>query len=172
MEGGTEGSSAIGQKNKGAANTMRAGAAPSPAQGQQIGKHVAFLLGRAFTFDHVLAIAFEPFFHFRGIRKALRIGGWSHRFYDFMSYSMVSRRSGIIRVASGTTPVATMTRLEELLATAGIETGKGSVIFLCLRGELGEEILRLMGPSRKSDDQTDQEADTCTFHGDYFLPWP
>lgn len=67
-------------------------------------------------------------------------------------------------MADRAAPVATMARLEELLATAGVKVGKDHVIHFCLCGKGEEKILRLLGPGRQRDNQADQERDAYTFN--------
>ena len=73
---------------------------------------------------------------------------------------MLTHRSGIFGVTSRTTPVCAMARFEELFATAGVKTGKGCIVYFCLCGKGGEEILGLLGPGREGDTEADQESDT------------
>ena len=83
--------------------------------GEQVSNHVALLLCRAFTIQHIITIALEPLGYFFHISESFFIGRRSKRLDDLVGLGMFALCGGIVGMASGATQIVIVFGLEKIL---------------------------------------------------------
>src|SRR5688500_1350271 len=71
----------------------------------QIREEIAFLLGRAFALEHVLAITFEPLLHLGGVTEARRVCERRQRLDRFAGDRVAAATPRIIRMTRAAAPI-------------------------------------------------------------------